>query len=119
VAPTPVNVAVCPAQMVGELTVTTGKGFTVMVFTAVLVHPLTLVPVTVYVVVTVGEIKIDEPMAPVFQVYVLAPLAVKVVVLPKQIIEFVAVTVIVGGGFTVIVFTAVFVHPLTLVAVKV
>jgi hypothetical protein len=35
--------------------VTTGKGFTVTVTVAVEVHPKELVPVTVYVVVTVGD----------------------------------------------------------------
>ena len=46
VAPAPVKVAVLPAQMVGEFTVTTGNGFTVTVATAVPVHP-PVVPVTV------------------------------------------------------------------------
>ena len=40
------SVAVCPSQMVGELTVTTGNGLTVMVDTAVAEHPA-VVPVTV------------------------------------------------------------------------
>ena len=40
------SVAVCPSQMVGEFTVTTGNGFTVTVDTAVAVQP-SVVPVTV------------------------------------------------------------------------
>ena len=39
VAPAPVNVAVAPAQMVGEFTIVTGIGLTVTVATAVPVHP--------------------------------------------------------------------------------
>ena len=46
VAPFGVKVAVCPSQMVGELTVITGNGFTVTVNTAVAVQP-SVVPVTV------------------------------------------------------------------------
>ena len=46
VAPFGIRVAVCPSQMVGELTVTTGNGFTVTVATAVDVQP-SVVPVTV------------------------------------------------------------------------
>ena len=45
----------CPAQMLPLLTATTGNGFTVTILVAVLLQPLLLVPVTVYVAVTVGE----------------------------------------------------------------
>jgi hypothetical protein len=103
-------VAVWPAQMVGELTVTNGKGFTVIVFIAVLVHPLTLVPVTVYVVVTVGE-NATPFVTPPDQVYVDAPEPLNVVDPPMQIIEFVAMAVIVGVGFTVTATVLVPVHP--------
>ena len=46
VAPFGIRVAVCPAQMVGEFTVTTGNGLTVTVAIAVAVQP-NVVPVTV------------------------------------------------------------------------
>ena len=56
VAPLPDNVTEDPAQTVDELavTVTVGRGFTVIVFVALVEHPLAVVPVTVYVVVDVG-----------------------------------------------------------------
>jgi hypothetical protein len=46
-----------PGQIAGAegLTVIVGNGFTVTVTVAVLVQPAALVPVTVYVVVTVGD----------------------------------------------------------------
>lgn len=48
VAPEAVNVALDPGQIVGELTVTLGRAFTVTVETAVLVHPVAeFLPVTV------------------------------------------------------------------------
>jgi hypothetical protein len=55
-----VNVAVVPEQIVGELTVTVGVGFTVT--TAVLVDvQLPVVPVTTYVVVAVGFAVTTDP----------------------------------------------------------
>jgi ribosomal protein L9 len=47
VAPVAVSVAVCPAQMVGEFTVTARLFATVTVDVAVAVHPAAEVPVTV------------------------------------------------------------------------
>lgn len=57
VAPPPVNVTELPVQMdeLEEVAVTVGVGFTVMVRVAGSVHPFAAVPVTVYVVVVVGE----------------------------------------------------------------
>jgi hypothetical protein len=82
---------------------TFGAGLTVIVRVEVLVHPLALVPVTVYVVVVVGDTVTDEPVKlPGIQAYVDAPLPVRVVELPAQIVGFVAVVVTEGAGFTVI-----------------
>ena len=47
VAPFGIKVAVCPSQMVGELTVTIGNGLTVTVTFAEAVQPSKDVPVTV------------------------------------------------------------------------
>jgi hypothetical protein len=66
VPPAPVKVALAPAQMVGELTVTVGDGFTVTEETAVFVQP-PVVPETVYVVDTTGETLIGFVLAPVLQ----------------------------------------------------
>ena len=56
-------------------------------------------------------------VAPVFQVYVLAPLAVKVAVLPAHIVaEF---TLVIGNGFTVTVDVVAFLQLFALVPVTV
>ena len=52
--------ALCPAQIVAELTFTTGFGFTVTVDVAVEVHPAN-VPVIVYAVVTAGVATTGDP----------------------------------------------------------
>jgi hypothetical protein len=54
--PLAVKPTVAPEHIVDEdgVTVTVGKGYMVMSCVAVAVHPPTTVPVTVYVVVTVG-----------------------------------------------------------------
>jgi hypothetical protein len=46
-APPAVSVAACPAQMLGLLTITMGKGFTVTILIAVFIQPLIEYPVTV------------------------------------------------------------------------
>jgi hypothetical protein len=58
-----------PGQMVLSvaLTVITGSGVTLMVLFAVLLHPAALVPVTVYVVVVVGETVIAAVDCPELQ----------------------------------------------------
>ncbi len=69
-APDAVKLAVCPAQIVGELTVKASEAATVTVETAVPVHP-ELVPVTVYVAVLAGDaVAVEAPVdvAPALQV---------------------------------------------------
>lgn len=111
VAPPAVNVAVAPAQIVGEVTVTVGNGFTVTNATAVLLQPAD-VPVTVYEVVTDGDADaVFTPVveAPALQVYVAAPPAVNVATCPLHIVgEF---TVTINAEATVTVATAVLVQP--------
>ena len=58
------------------------------------------VPLTVYVVFTDGLLVILALTDEVFQVYVPAPLAVKVTVLPEQITVLLGLIVIVGVAFT-------------------
>jgi hypothetical protein len=65
---------------------------------------------------TITEVPVNPPG---FQLYVLAPEAVIVVVLPTQIAALVTEVEIVGLVFTVIVRVAVFVHPLAAVPVTV
>lgn len=111
-----------PAQIVAfdAVVVTVGAAFTVIVRVDVLVHPLALVPVTVYVVVVVGDTVTDEPVKlPGIQLYVEAPLALSVVELPAQIVVLEAVVVTVGVGLTVIVRVDVFVQPFAAVPVTV
>jgi ABC-type sugar transport system substrate-binding protein len=102
-----------------------GSGFTVTVVAAVFWHPLMSVPVTVYIVVAVGEAKTDAPVPtdrpPVgVQLYVLAPVAVSGVLEPIQMAMAEAGEIAtVGSGFTVIVLVPVFTHPFTSVPVTV
>jgi len=101
--------AVLPEQILGDVTFTVGDGLTVTVATAVAVHPV--VPVTVYVVVVVKTGVVTLAVLPIFglQLYVVAPSAIKVAVVPEQILgEF---TVTTGGAVTVTVATADFVQP--------
>ena len=63
VAPLAVNVAVCPLQIVGELTITVGNGFTVTIPLFVTLHPAN-VYVTEYVVVEPGLTEIVEVVCP-------------------------------------------------------
>lgn len=110
-----------PEQIVvfEAVVVTVGVGLTVINRVAVDEHPLD-VPVTVYVVVVVGETATDVPVSdPGIHVYVVAPAAVIEVELPEQIVVFDAVVVTVGVGFTVIKRVAVAVHPLAAVPVTV
>lgn len=79
-----------------------------MVTDVVSLHPLPLVPVTVYVVelaglaVTVVPVVALKPVAGI-HVYVVAPLAVILVELPEHIVGETGVAVTVGVGLTVIV----------------
>jgi hypothetical protein len=79
-----------------------------------------LVPVTVYVVVEVGDTVLLEPLPkPPDQLYVLAPLALIVELLPVHMDVGLADAVTVGNGFTVTLTVAVPVHPAALVPVTV
>ena len=57
VVDTPAHRVVAEAEVL-----TTGNGFTVMVFVAVVIHPVALVPVMVYVVVLNGVTITDMPL---------------------------------------------------------
>jgi len=82
-------------------------------------HPLAPVPVTVYVVVVVGETDTVVPLNdPGIHAYVEAPAPVRVVPLPLQMVALEAVAVTVGDAITVITCVVVPV-PLRLVAVYV
>lgn len=110
-----------PAQIVAleAVIVTVGEGFTVMVRVAVFEQPEE-VPVTVYVVVEDGLTETEVPeSAPGIQLYVDAPEAVIVVLLPAQIAAEVVIVVTVGVGLTVMVRVAVFVQPFAPVPVTV
>jgi len=89
----------------GEIEPPLGAGITVTVTVVVFVHPFPSVPVTIYVVVVVGPavtvvpVVDDNPVAG-LQEYVVAPLAVKVALLPLQNAAGVG-TVMVGRIFIV------------------
>ena len=106
--------------MLGELTDIVGNVKTVTTAVAVFKHPLTEVPVIVYVVVVVGFAVTLAPVValnPVLgdQLYVFAPLAVNVVLAPLQILG--ELTVTVGNGKTVTTAVAVFKQPFATVPV--
>lgn len=117
-APDAVNVAVPALQIVCGVTLNDGTALTVTVVTDCFEQPFALVPVTEYVVVTVGDKVAVAVRSPDDQVYVDAPDTVKVVALPLQIV-FVPLTVSVGKGLTVTENVVVFVHPLASVPVTV
>ena len=96
--------------------VTLGNAFTVINLVDVFVQPVKVfVPVTVYVVVVVGDTLIDVPVnEPGIHTYELAPFAVIVVNVPAHILVAVAVVETEGNAFTVTRFEAtlaVLVHP--------
>jgi hypothetical protein len=119
VEPANVDVVIDPVQApqaAGEgVNETTGTGFTVIVANVEVEHP-PFVPVIVYVVVVVGlRTTVEDVIPPGVQVYVVAPVAVIVVVIPAQIVcEF---TVTTGFGITVTVDVAVEVQPFTSVTI--
>ena len=78
-APLAVRVMVLPSQMevVGLLILRVGFENTLMVFTATFEHE-PLAPMSVYVVVTLGDIVMEALFEPEFQVYVEAPFAISV-----------------------------------------
>ena len=86
--------------------------FTVNVIVVVFVQPEALAPVTVYVVVTVGDTLTGVPIKPPgFQVYDVAPKADKVAVLPTQIEVVLNAAVTVGLAITVKLMVALPIHP--------
>ena len=103
------------------VTVIVGVEFTETVLVATFVHPL--LPVTVYVIVVVGEavtlapVVADRPV-PGAQVYVVAPVAISVVGEPEQIAMFAPAPTL-GSRLTVTAFIAVFTQPLASVPVTV
>ena len=115
-------VLLLPEQMVPDgvmVVATVGDGLTVIICVVVPVHPF-VVPVTVYVVIVVGEtVTVAPDKLPGIQLYVVAPLAVIIVEVPLQIVAAVVVTVTVGEGVTVMVLVAVFVQPFAAVPVTV
>jgi len=121
-APPAVKTELAPEHIVdGDAeAVTVGVGLTVTVTDFVPVQPSVLVPVTVYVVVLVGETVLELPVPrPPDQLYVLAPPAVKTELAPEHIVDGLAVAVTVGVGLTVTVTIAVLVQPAALVPVTV
>jgi hypothetical protein len=95
-----------------------GFELTVTVAETDLVQPPVPVTVTVYVVLTVGLTVIAAVVAPVFQEYVVPPLAVSVVLAPLQIVVVPAMAAL-GNGLTVTAAEAVAVQPKELVTVTV
>jgi len=98
-APFAVNTDVAPLHIAAGLAVaaTDGNGFTVTLTVAVPVHPAVLVPVTVYVVVPVGDTVLELPLPKLCdQLYVFAPLAVNTEVAPLHIAAGLADAVTVG-----------------------
>jgi hypothetical protein len=87
-----------------ELTAKVGEAITVTVVVTAEEEQLPFAPVTVYTVVEVGLTEIELVVAPVFHVYVVAPVAVKVAAPPEQIEA--ALTETVGVGLTVALYTA-------------
>jgi hypothetical protein len=85
-----------------------GEEITFTVAEVVFEQPV-CVPVTEYVVLAVGEIVIRLPVMPELHKYVLAPLAINVVVCPEQIVD--EFTVTVGKGVTEIVAVVVLEQP--------
>jgi hypothetical protein len=117
-APTAISVADSPWQITeGDAeALTETEPLTTTVTEAVAEHPF-LVPVTVYVVVTVGLTVMLLPDSPVLHVYCVAPLAESVDDAPTHIEEGDAVTVTVGGFFTVTVTVLTAAQPLAPVPV--
>ena len=93
-----------------------GKGLTVTTTTLLPEHPLVSVTVTEYEVVIVGLTDIVAVFKPVFHLYVIPPLATKVVDSPKHITVFPAINGF-GKGCTVTDLFVLATHPFTSVTV--
>jgi len=104
---------VCPAHTALEFAtaVTVGLGFTFTDTVFVFEQPELLYPVTVYTVVEAGLTETAAVVAPVFQLYVVAPPAVSVEVCPEHIALALATAVTVGFGLTLMAMVFVFEHP--------
>jgi hypothetical protein len=116
VAPLAVSATPLPEHIVDEagVTVTVGSGVTVTVTVWLALHE-PLVPVTVYVLVDAGLAVTVAPVValkpvPGAHVYDVAPLAVRLVLLPAQIVADGGVMVIVKEAFTVTVTVLVLEH---------
>ena len=96
----------------------TGSAFTDIIRLAVLIHPLTSVPVTTYVLVTIGT-KGTVSIILLFQTYVDAPAPVSVTLPPAQITADELVAVTIGRAFTVTIVIAVSIQPLASVPVTI
>ena len=112
--PDAVSVTTEPRHIVEDglvLIVMVGVGI-VISCVALLLQPFALVPVTVYVVFTVGITIILVVVCPDVQRYVAAPDTVSVAMLPLQIVEEgLTLMLVVGNGLTAITCVAVFVQP--------
>ena len=81
-------------------------------------HPSDVIPVTVYVVVPVGDTVLELPLPKLCdQLYVFAPLAVNTELAPLHIAAGLADALTDGNGFTVTLTVAVPVHPAVVVPV--
>jgi hypothetical protein len=112
-----------PHRLPGVVFITVGIGITVTTAVWVLPHP-PAVPVTLYVVLTVGAAITAMPVVELNPVeglhtYVLAPLAVNVVPTPLHSVEEAGEIETEGAGFTVTVTVLVFMHPVDPVPVTV
>ena len=111
-APLPVKVTLPPEQTTVDVAfaVTEGKGFTLIIFVAVLLQPFAPVPVTTYVWVDAG-VNETPSVTPWFQLYEVAPPPVSVTFPPEHTTVDVAFAVTVGREFTVTIIVAVPVQP--------
>jgi hypothetical protein len=110
----PLQIAVAAGLMV-----TTGKVFTVTVTDAVALQPAFEIPVTIYIVEASGLTVMFEPVTPVFQSNVFAPLAVKVTDAPAHISVLDAVHSTIGSALTTTLSEADAEHPCMSVPVTV
>jgi hypothetical protein len=102
-APLAASVVPVPAQMLPvPVVLMPGAGDTVMLTNAVSLHWFASAPMTLYVLLLAGATKIPGDTRLLLHVYVLAPLAVRLVVLPAQMTLLLLMAVTVGTGATMI-----------------